>query len=124
MAKPVLAHLADPNRNLHSDTNPLAVRPFPVDDVIIQGQATIEVTSSSVVSLSNLPTTARGALISVDGGNIRMWPTGQNPTPSSGLRLGDTAMFYLDTRRQLENFRVIAEAVTVTLYVAYFEKAS
>lgn len=86
---------------------------------------TLSVTNGAAVSLTNAtynPTTgaAGQASVDVEGGSVRYWLDGGDPTPTSGKELNDGDVLVLDGAKEISNVRFIAESATVKLNVQYY----
>lgn len=62
---------------------------------------------------------AQGALIAVEGGAVRFWTDGTDPTAAVGVPAVAGQTITLDGQNMLRGFRVIRQTVDVTLSVIY-----
>ena len=62
---------------------------------------------------------AQGALIAVEGGEVRFWTDGVNPTATVGVPAAVGTTITLNGQNDLRGFRAIRKTVDVTLSVIY-----
>lgn len=93
----------------------------------VKGRENISVTSLVAVSLTP-PADTTGAIVQVQGANIRFHIDGTTPTSTSGLRGRSFALIQLGTTdgddqfsfNEVTNFSAIAENNNATLEVTYY----
>lgn len=84
------------------------------------GHQTLSVTTGTATALT-IPVGSISAVIQADGGAISLRLDGVAPTTSSGIRVDDGGLYYVDTA--LASVQVIARTATTAVQVAYFNKA-
>ena len=96
--------------------------PIPIEAVqrTCVGHQTIAATTGSATALT-IPAGAVAALIQADGSAVSIRLDGVNPTATSGLRLDDGMMLYVDGGLALVS--VIAKTTATNVQVAYYDKA-
>ncbi len=75
-------------------------------------------TSTPAVGLT-VPTGATMAFISVETAPMRFWPDGTVPTSSTGHLVNAGDMILLNSKSQLDNFKIIAVSTTGSLMISY-----
>jgi len=91
---------------------------------ILNSYKAISSQTLTVSGLSSLtvPTDAKYALITVEGGDVRFWMDGTAPaTGTSGLLRVSGAAFDITEYYNLNRFRVIDEAGSPILQIQYFQ---
>lgn len=121
MSKETKSRLADETGQYFSASNPVPTRP--ASGRAIMSKATLSLDDSSAVPLTSPPAGALSADIFVGGGDVRVWPTGDNPTSTEGVLFQDGAAFTLESAAEISGFRAIgvAAGVTVTLQILYYQ---
>ena len=94
--------------------------PITASTRVCVGRQNISVTAGSVSSLT-VPGGAVACVIQADGSAVSIALDGTAPTSTSGLRIDDGVLFYVDT--SLTAVRLIARAASTSVQVAYFNKA-
>ena len=96
--------------------------PIPVDTTqrTCLGMQKLSVTTSAVSTLT-VPTGALGALIQADGSTVYVTlDTTSTPDSSTGIRLDDGQLLYIDS--SLQQVKLIAKTQATIVQVAYFNK--
>lgn len=96
--------------------------PIPVDTTqrTCLGMQKLSVTTSGVSTLT-VPTGALGAVIQADGSTVYVTlDTASTPDSSTGIRLDDGQLLYIDS--SLQQVKLIAKTQATLVQVAYFNK--
>lgn len=83
------------------------------------GRQTLDVTTGAVVILTP-PVNAVAAAIQADGAAISITLEGTAPTATTGTRIDDGVIYYVDTA--LPSVKMIARSVATKVQVVYFDK--
>lgn len=82
-------------------------------------QFALSVTTGAVVSLT-IPDTAQVAQIFVRGNSVTFLRDGTDPTSTKGIQADPSDIILLNSRDELDKFKVLAVSATATLDVEYF----
>lgn len=76
---------------------------------------------SSAVPFTTLPARAKVARVQVRTQAIHYREDGGTPTSTVGHQIQPTGYFYVRGREKLENFRVIQDTASASIYVSYYD---
>lgn len=82
------------------------------------GHQTITVTNAAAVGINSTLLPASQAVITFEGGNVRIWFDGSNPSPTEGHLYLAGAQMILDKGDDIGNIRFIAVSASATVTVS------